>query len=877
MKLKFRHSIVTRFALFFTALIIFSILVSGFIVFQKASAVIIDYSKENLKHSSEMAEQSFYSLLKEVSNDVAVIAESPSLKNYINNPSEENSGDVENLFRITLENKEDYFQIRYIGIENNGKEIIRYEKLNDKVSKADTLQEKGDREYFLETLHIAPGEFYFSPINLNEEYGVISDPPTPTLRAASPIFNNNGKVMGVLVINVDMSRLYAKFKQISRQSSQFYLVDKNGQYLYSPNREEQFALQKHTDHNFFSDYNIVLNQDHHFELVRNGSQSYLTYLKELEYFRGKRKIYLVTSIKQNILLASERAVQLYSLRTLLLVCIISILISWLFTNFFSKKINQITKAISNYESDPGSEIMLPVNRKDEIGVLANSFLKMKKRINNNVKELNTALKKEKQAKRQRDEFLQNMSHELRTPLNSILGLTQILHKQSTSEAQRNIIASLEKSAKNLAGLVYDVLDHQKLVEGKLQIAYKPVNIARLLKDIHSTYQFEALQKGLSFSLVIDKKLEENKYLTDPLRLSQIITNLVVNAVKYTREGEISLSAEVKSGKNARLEIKISDTGIGILEENLSRINDRFFREKEEMDGRFGGYGLGLSIVKQLTELFGGSLKAISAKGKGSEFTINIPVEKVNVKKKLKSSSSRYILPKFKKTYNLLYIEDDLSSAEMMKYILDDDKLLIKKVDKIESAREILENGQVDLVISDLMLEDVNLTDILKEWISFQKLKAPIIVLSALEAKEVEKITSLYFQKPYDIFHVQDLVYYVLGKNEFQAPDLSNIYNNYDHDPEKVSKVLKLLHEEFGTYLKRINDAAESKNQKDWKAILHKLVANLNNLKLSRLKETIPEEVSELDEEKLEFIRQNFAYCQCCFRNERRFNLRDRSF
>ncbi len=869
--MKFRHSIVTRFALFFTALIIFSILVSGYLVFRKASAVIVDYSKENLSHSSEMAEQSFYSLLKEVSNDVAVIADSPSLQNYINAPSEETSRNVEKLFRTTLENKADYFQIRWIGIENNGKEVIRYEKLNGEISKADTLQQKGDREYFRETLQINPGEFYFSRINLNEEYGVISDPPTPTLRAASPIFNDEGQAMGILVINVDMSRLYEKFRQISRGSTQFYLIDKSGQYLYSPDEEEQFAVQKHTDHNFFSDYHVVLDEKQRFKLVKNGDQPYLTFLKELNYFKERRKIYLITSIKEDILLANARAVQLYSLRTLLLVCFISILISWIFTSFLSKKINQITKAISNYESNK-NHIDLPVNRKDEIGILANSFVKMKARIDKNVTELNTALKKEKQAKEQRDEFLQNMSHELRTPLNSILGLTQILHKQSPSETQKNIIASLEKSATNLAGLVYDVLDHQKLIEGKLQIAYKATNIERLLKDIHSTYQFEALQKGLLFYLHIDSKLEKNDFQTDPLRLSQMVTNLVVNAIKYTKEGEIILTAKIVD--NTKLEIKIKDTGIGILAENIEKINDRFFREKGEMDGRFGGYGLGLSIVKQLTELFGGTFKATSVKGQGSEFCINIPVEQVKSEKKTQSSSEKYLLPEFRNTYQILYIEDDNSTAELIKYILDDKKIIIKRARKTEDAMHALNDESFNLVISDLMLEDENLTPNLKKWRASTKVNIPLILLTALEPQEIEEITPYYFQKPYDINHVQDLVYCLLGKNEFEVPDFSNIFSNYDHNPEKVSKVLKLLHEEFETYLKRILEVAETGDQKDWESILHKLVANLKNLKLFRLKEIIPHNVSSLTSEELDLIRQHFAYCLCCFRNESRINLKD---
>src|SRR5690606_14139195 len=112
---------------------------------------------------------------------------------------------------------------------------------------------------------------------------------------------------------------------------------------------------------------------------------------------------------------------------------------------------------------------------------------------------------------------------------------------------------------------------------------------------------------------------------DPLRLSQIVVNLVVNAIKYTEQGKVTLVANIISGDPSLLEIKVSDTGVGILDENLSKINDRFFREQDELSGRYGGYGLGLSIVRQLIALFGGELQAQSTKGKGSEFSIRIPV------------------------------------------------------------------------------------------------------------------------------------------------------------------------------------------------------------------------------------------------------------
>ena len=880
--MKFRYSIVTQFALFFTGLLIFSVLLTGYLVFQKASGVIVEYSQDRLIHTSEMAEQSFYSLLNEVSNDIAVIAASPTLRNYINNPTEKTVRDVDRLFRATLENKTSYFQIRLIGVEDNGREVIRFDKSNARVFKSDILQQKGDLDYFKQTVQIGKGEFYFSKINLNEEYGVVSNPPTPTVRAASPIFNTSDQVVGVLVINVDLGELYKTFGQISGGEHQLYLIDDDGQYLYSPEAEKAFGLQTQKEYDFYSDFEIgrdtlISKEKIIGQLKGLYDHTYLSYIKKLTYFQGKRNVYLISLIEQNLLLQSARGVRSESFRTLLWVCLFSILMSWFFTNFFSRKINRITKAIANYDKGVLDGMELPTNRKDEIGVLANTFVKMKTKIDRNVKDLNVALEKEQLAKKQRDEFLQNMSHEMRTPLNTILGLTQFLYKQSPSDVQLPIINSLERSANNLAGLIYDVLDHQKLLERKVQIVNRPTNIAVLLKDIHSSYEFEALQKGLVFSLDLEKDLEEQLFETDLLRLSQIVTNLVVNAVKYTQRGQINLTAKILPGEVRLLEIRLKDTGVGILPENIAKINERFFREEEGLSGRYGGYGLGLSIVKQLVELFGGSIKAKSEKGVGSEFCVTIPVKVAEVtKSRYNTPTMEYFRPRLHHRYKVLFIEDDLSTVELMKHILADEKIELNQYDKLDDITKSINDGPPDLIISDLMLADENLLQILKKWKVAKKINCPLILVSALEPEIMNRLSTINFQKPFDIEALKDCVYCILGSKEINAPDFSNIYSNYDADAFKMVEVLKLLQSEFKTYLDRIEAVANSKDQKEWIAIQHKLVAHINSLGLIDLKNAMPERIVVVESDELSKIYNLFAYYLCCFRFEEYINSKDLS-
>ena len=174
-------------------------------------------------HGSELAEQSFYALLNEVTNDIAVIALSPTIQQHIFYPSEKTTEEIDQLFRVILENKETYFQIRLLDADEDGKEIIRFDKLDGQVLKSTDLQQKGDREYFKEAIQVNKGEHYFSNINLNEEYGVISTPLTPTLRVASPIFDNENKKVGILIININLNPLYLNLDQIDGNDSKFYL------------------------------------------------------------------------------------------------------------------------------------------------------------------------------------------------------------------------------------------------------------------------------------------------------------------------------------------------------------------------------------------------------------------------------------------------------------------------------------------------------------------------------------------------------------------------------------------------------------------------------------------------------------------------------
>lgn len=879
-RVKFWNSFVSRFGIFFVALIVFAILVSGYMVYTESASVISDYSRERIKHTSNLARQSFYALLDEVSNDIAVISENPVLSGFVLNPSNENEINLHQLFKVVLKNKASYFQIRLLDIADDGKEIIRYDKKGQEVVQVpeNKLQYKGDRPYFQETLNIRKGGFYFSPINLNEEFGIVSSPHTPTLRAASLIFNEAGLAVNVLVINVDLSGFYAQLNQFMQPDIKLYIADKNGQFLFAPDMAQCFGMQLNSGEMMTKYFNktiqeISANIPGGFDVMQDhNGMDFLYNAEELDYFDERRKIYLLSLVEKSLVLKSAHEVRSKSLKIVLITCLLALLFSFFFTRIFSRRITKITMAISKYggqKSLPEKQVFSET-RKDEIGVLARTFNQMRATIDQQMQDLKASLGKEQKAIKERDEFLQNMSHELRTPLSAILGLIQLLQKNNPTNQQQPIITSLARSAKNLEGLMYDILDHQKLAEGKVQIKYSPCDLSELVHDIHASYQFEAIKKGLKFDLAI-KGFEHKKYQTDPLRFNQIVTNLVINAIKYTKKGEIKLVVQRTEKASSQLQVIVSDTGIGISDKDVNKIKDRFYQAGEEISGRYGGYGLGLSIVKQLTGLFGGTMDIESKEGHGSTFTITLPL--IKAEKNVQTWDSDNGMgkwPKLEKTYSILHLEDDASGRLLIEQVLGCENFTLVQKNNTDEVLVYLDGHTPDLIISDLMIGQQQIGPILGDILKKQD-NLPIIIVSALDKNLMSAISPLFVQKPFDVDELLDKVYVTLAKNEYGTPHLSASYSQYDNDPTKVAKFLAMLLVEFDQYLKRIEGAFLEQDQQEWEAILHKLVTHIKSMELKQLESCLPEKIKDLNQEGFNQVKNILLFCRCYFRVERLVN------
>ena len=242
------------------------------------------------------------------------------------------------------------------------------------------------------------------------------------------------------------------------------------------------------------------------------------------------------------------------------------------------------------------------------------------------RKLKRAMRHAENAARAKAQFLANMSHEIRTPMNGVLGFADLLCQMKLEDDAAHYAELIVSSGRSMMMLLNDILDISKIESGQLVLTYEKTDLGRLADDCVRLHQTGAERKDVHLSLACAPDLPE-RVVTDPLRLRQILLNLIANAVKFTENGSVEVSVQ-REGE--RLAIAVEDSGIGIDPARLEQIFDPFTQEEASTTRRFGGTGLGLSISRQLAELLGGTLSVDSMPGVGSRFTLRIPLEEIPV-------------------------------------------------------------------------------------------------------------------------------------------------------------------------------------------------------------------------------------------------------
>lgn len=298
-------------------------------------------------------------------------------------------------------------------------------------------------------------------------------------------------------------------------------------------------------------------------------------------------------------------------------------------------------------------------------------------------------------------FLSTMSHELRTPLNSVVGITELLLEDSPDERQKENLKILQFSTLDLLSLINNVLDFNKIDSDKLVLESVPFPLAEHMQNICSVLRVKANDKQLDFILDIDEKLSKTIVISDPTRLSQLIYNLVGNAIKFTDKGSITVKLELTGGTDQSADVlfSIKDTGIGIPADKHEKIFEQFTQAASDTTRKYGGTGLGLAIVRQILALFNSSIYLESTPGKGSRFFFTLPFATAGEEVKIQrvSAAGHADLSHLK----ILIAEDNEINRVIMRKQLEKLNIQALIVEDGKQAYEACAAGYYDAIFMDL--------------------------------------------------------------------------------------------------------------------------------------------------------------------------------
>lgn len=469
-------------------------------------------------------------------------------------------------------------------------------------------------------------------------------------------------------------------------------------------------------------------------------------------------------------------------------------------------------------------------------------------------ELRIAKKRADDHAMMKEQFTANMSHEIRTPMNAILGFADLMHKTKLDSTQAEYLSAIRSSSANLLNIINDILDFSKIEAGMLHIEKIPFSINDVIKSLRMIFEEKAREKKLVFQMQIDARVPALVF-GDPTRLTQILVNLLNNAVKFTQQGSVSLSLDVRelSQDQVKLLFRVKDTGVGIPADKQSGVFERFNQGNPETTRKYGGTGLGLAIVKNLLEMQQGEIHFSSTEGVGTEFSVEITYAVAHDEKTQERSDSQngYLNTVEKGSWKILLAEDNVLNQKLTTTLLEGFGLEADVAEHGGLVLEKLKTHQYDLILMDIqmpVLDGYHTTRKIREELM---LDLPVIAMTAHSMEgEREKCLSYgmddYISKPFKEAELYAVVFKYLGagtakpvfsvqeQSSGAALDLSSLYEMAKGNKVFIREMIEIFVTQNPSDLDEFAIAIDTGNYEAISTVAHRMKTSVGFIGMKEL-------------------------------------------
>ncbi|MGW8123364.1 ATP-binding protein [Roseivirga echinicomitans] len=449
----------------------------------------------------------------------------------------------------------------------------------------------------------------------------------------------------------------------------------------------------------------------------------------------------------------------------------------------------------------------------------------------------------------KNQFFANVSHELRTPLNSISGLVSLI--QDDNLTLNRYLPSLKATSNHLNAIINDILDLSKIEAGKLKFEKTNFNLQECISNIIAGFEFEAESKNTQLKLEAPKETILLK--SDPTRLSQVLYNLMGNALKFTSNGVVTLAVKVlgEENGNVNLRFELTDTGIGMTEEQIRTVLEPYAQADHSTNRIFGGTGLGLNIAIKLIEAFGGKLTIASQPQQGTTMRFDLAFAQGTAI--IKKNEVSKLIPSFA-DFNILFGEDDPVNQAVIVSFLKSRHAKLTVVSSGEALLSSLANHNFDLVISDIQFPGISGIEVISQTRSNHDF-VPFLFVSGNDLNETTSLALLsnwrLLQKPIDLSFLEKNITDTLALKTKYSIDLSTLQRTVQHDQSFINEMVETILASLPLELNVLNNKISEANWSEVRKVLHKIRPSVDYLGIPILSQSRKEIYELMDTDPLE--------------------------